>query len=550
MSRRVAVVAAWVALAGCSGVSKVGEQPSWRHQQSAPEPEIETIVLEPITAQALVYNDPEAGVPPSSPAFDAIEAAVESTATEAGISAPTPDARLYAACADLAAAVIVDEPLPYRLITTALHWHGIIEPSPHVIVAVGEAGDTEAILAKLGPALPDLLASGRIVRMGIGESVREDGRAVTVVAFQESFVDTQPVSRKLPAGGTLHLQGIVKAPYSEPKVFVTGASGEVTELSLVRFDGRGFRAQLSCGQKLGRHQIEIAAEDAAGSAVLANFPVWCGTEPPDRAVVKLDPSTAQPPATEAEAAAELMALMNGARKAHGLEPLAVDEELAAVARAHSDDMHATGIVAHISPTTGSAADRVRAAGIRTGVVLENVARAYSIEEGHRGLMSSPGHRANILSDEVSHAAVGITFGAATTLGQREVFITQLFIRRSEVIDVARARIRAQDRIRKVRALARDDILAAAAQAFAQSVAGGVSLEDAAATASARVQSSGTHFSSVTTLATTVADLEQFDPAPTINGAPAITHYGVGIAQGTHDIIGENAIFIVVLFAVK
>src|ERR1041384_6770761 len=34
--------------------------------------------------------------------------------------------------------------------------------------------------------------------------------------------------------------------------------------------------------------------------------------------------------------------------------------------------------AHISPATGSAADRVRAAKIKTGVVLENVARAYAI----------------------------------------------------------------------------------------------------------------------------------------------------------------------------
>ena len=39
--------------------------------------------------------------------------------------------------------------------------------------------------------------------------------------------------------------------------------------------------------------------------------------------------------------------------------------------------------------------RVRAVGIRTPVVLENIARAYGVAEAQSGLMNSPGHRAII-----------------------------------------------------------------------------------------------------------------------------------------------------------
>src|SRR3954465_11899568 len=100
-------------------------------------------------------------------------------------------------------------------------------------------------------------------------------------------------------------------------------------------------------------------------------------------------------------------------------------------------MRRTKIDAHISPTTGSAADRVRAAKIKTAVVLENVARAYGVSEAHEGLMNSPGHRANIMSGIATHIGIGVVFGEEVS-GRREMFITQVFTRVPPRVDPAKA----------------------------------------------------------------------------------------------------------------
>ena len=88
----------------------------------------------------------------------------------------------------------------------------------------------------------------------------------------------------------------------------------------------------------------------------------------------------------------------------------VRRDLVQVARAHSRDMRDTGVVAHVSPTTGSAGDRVRAGNIKSSLVLENVARAYGVGEAEEGLMNSPGHRANILSRDATHMGLGVVLG--------------------------------------------------------------------------------------------------------------------------------------------
>jgi uncharacterized protein YkwD len=98
-----------------------------------------------------------------------------------------------------------------------------------------------------------------------------------------------------------------------------------------------------------------------------------------------------------------------------------------VARSHADEMRRLRAVAHVSAATGSAVDRVAAAGIATHLVLENVAHAYSVEQAHRALMDSPGHRANILSVAATDVGIGVAFGEDAA-GRRELFIAQLFTR--------------------------------------------------------------------------------------------------------------------------
>lgn len=109
---------------------------------------------------------------------------------------------------------------------------------------------------------------------------------------------------------------------------------------------------------------------------------------------------------------EMLRLLNEERVAEGLAPLIPDPALQAVARDHSREMFTLGYFAHISPVSGSPANRLQEAGIPFGVAGENLAYAPTVTIAHRGLMQSPGHRANILSPEYTRVGIGV-IGAPT-----------------------------------------------------------------------------------------------------------------------------------------
>ena len=103
----------------------------------------------------------------------------------------------------------------------------------------------------------------------------------------------------------------------------------------------------------------------------------------------------------------MLDLVNRERSQAGLRPLAGDERLRQVARAHSLEMFQLDYFSHTSPTAGSPFDRMRAAGIGFVVAGENLAYAPDVETAHNGLMNSPGHRANILRPEFGRIGIGI-----------------------------------------------------------------------------------------------------------------------------------------------
>ena len=92
--------------------------------------------------------------------------------------------------------------------------------------------------------------------------------------------------------------------------------------------------------------------------------------------------------------------------ARDLKPLVADDALREVARRHSLEMFQRDYFSHTSPTTGSPFDRMRAASILFVVAGENLAFAPNVDIAHRGLMNSPGHRANILRPEFGRIGIG------------------------------------------------------------------------------------------------------------------------------------------------
>ncbi|NPV53571.1 MAG: hypothetical protein HPY71_08605 [Firmicutes bacterium] len=118
----------------------------------------------------------------------------------------------------------------------------------------------------------------------------------------------------------------------------------------------------------------------------------------------------------------MLDLINQERSRAGLAPLQVDMRLVELARQKSADMIARNYFSHYSPTYGSPFDMLKRAGISYRAAGENIAGAPTVAQAHSALMSSEGHRANILNPSYNRVGIGIVNG-----GPYGKMFTQLFI---------------------------------------------------------------------------------------------------------------------------
>lgn len=116
----------------------------------------------------------------------------------------------------------------------------------------------------------------------------------------------------------------------------------------------------------------------------------------------------------------MLARINAMRAAQGLAPLTRHSGLDAAARAHSSDMASQGALTHVSESSGTPADRVRAAGVTASTIAENVALHRTASEAHAALLGSDAHRSNMMSADVTHV------GLAALRTERGVYVTQVF----------------------------------------------------------------------------------------------------------------------------
>jgi uncharacterized YkwD family protein/spore coat assembly protein SafA len=100
-------------------------------------------------------------------------------------------------------------------------------------------------------------------------------------------------------------------------------------------------------------------------------------------------------------------LVNQERAKKGLQPLAINWQLARVARYKSADMAAKNYFSHTSPTYGSPFNMMENFGIRFSSAGENIAKGQTTpEQVMNAWMNSPGHRANILNSSYTIIGVG------------------------------------------------------------------------------------------------------------------------------------------------
>jgi uncharacterized protein YkwD len=108
--------------------------------------------------------------------------------------------------------------------------------------------------------------------------------------------------------------------------------------------------------------------------------------------------------------AQVVALTNDQRAAHGCPALRDDPRLRTAAVGHSVDMQASGYFAHNTPNGVTPWARIEAQGY-SDPSAENIAMGQPTPQAVvDAWMNSPGHRANILSCSSKAIGVGVQFG--------------------------------------------------------------------------------------------------------------------------------------------
>jgi hypothetical protein len=128
-------------------------------------------------------------------------------------------------------------------------------------------------------------------------------------------------------------------------------------------------------------------------------------------------------------------------------------------------------------------------------------------------------------------------------------VTQIYIHVPEKIDPLAIRKEAIAQIRKLKIMQSDSDLRQIAQVFADTIANGETTKTASARAAESLDINRGGFAAVSTLVTTVADIASFNPKGSL-GDDKVRYMGVGVAQGDHPVMGDDAIYIVVLLGEK
>jgi hypothetical protein len=113
--------------------------------------------------------------------------------------------------------------------------------------------------------------------------------------------------------------------------------------------------------------------------------------------------------------------LNQERTRNGLSPLEWNEQAGNAARAHAQAMLENGKISHQFSGEPAFVERIGVTGVRFTEAGENVAHVEFIEDAVPALMTSPGHRANMLSTKYNAVGIGVA------QRERKIYVTQDFI---------------------------------------------------------------------------------------------------------------------------
>ena len=152
--------------------------------------------------------------------------------------------------------------------------------------------------------------------------------------------------------------------------------------------------------------------------------------PPTQAAA-LVPGTVTPTsfALAADIEEQVFRAINRVREENHLAPLSAAKDLGSVARLHSQDMATRDYFGHVNPEGDNLGKRVKRNGITNwNRIAENIAMNCGYGDpamiAVKGWLESPGHRHNILDQNLTETGIGVAMDA-----KGRIYLTQLFARR-------------------------------------------------------------------------------------------------------------------------
>jgi uncharacterized protein YkwD len=421
---------------------------------------------------------------------------------------------------------------------------------PEVRLASFETADIEAITPALFETVGNFMANAASPRFGLvverkraGGGARDrNEKARVALALMDAPVTFQPFPRKLDAGASATVAGQVQGSYSAVKVLVSDEAGALSTPE--QAPGTAFRAEVKCGEKPGRVTVEVHGEGSAGSRTLCAVAIQCGGQLP-AAFAIARPAWPKDAAGQEQKMAEAI---NAERAEIGLSALEYDPALAGVARTVAEKLR-DALAEGRAPMVDTGA-LLKDAGLASPVLLQNPGEAPTAEEAQTRFSLSPSTRQNLLSAEVNHMGIGLA-AVGEAGGPSTVLVTQLFTKVLPTVDVAEAKKELYAEVQKKREEFKspeatvDPQIDKVAQQYAEAMAkaGGKLSNEEADELTHSLRQPYKSINMIEGAKGSVADFLK-DTTVTWDG----TAMGAGVAQGTHPVLGKNALFIVFVVA--
>lgn len=237
---------------------------------------------------------------------------------------------------------------------------------------------------------------------GLSTFIRGREMTTTLLLVHRGVLLSVPLPRQGATGGFVAVHGGLERGYFRPRVlFAPPNGGRVRDRPAWTLD-RHVDATVFFDAGPGIYGVEIVADSQYGPVVLNNHLVYVGVPVPALPVLHL-----MPPEYEGPPDLAFVRLVNEQRSAHGVPVLRLWPELTEVAREHALELSEQHVLVHATAESGNLTTRLTTRGLRFTQAAENLADAAFPRQALAVMLSSPGHKRNLLDPRWTHAGIGL-----------------------------------------------------------------------------------------------------------------------------------------------